>query len=322
MNFLVVGHICYDEIHYSSGEKTEGFGGIYYAVATLAALAGKEHTVLPVFPIGEDLKDVLFDRLKAFPNVNAEGIYTIDQPTNRVKLFYSDQVERIECSESIAPPIRFEAIAPRVRKAGAILINMISGFDITYETLYAINEARVSRDKPIYFDFHSLTLGIDENHKRFRQPMTEWRRWAFYLDVVQMNETEAATLAVEKLSQEHLAKTLLSLGPRALAVTRGERGVKLYYDERKKTLEHDVPGIDPFAGGLRMDDAGDTPDRDRRDPTGCGDVFGAAFIYRYAMSGDLIAAAEFANTVAAAKVPIAGSDGMHKLAPLADAVQE
>jgi sugar/nucleoside kinase (ribokinase family) len=325
MNFLVVGHLCYDEIQYSSGEKSEGFGGIYYAITSLAALAslaGKDHSVIPVFPVGEDMRDELFDRLKNYPNISTEGIYTIDQPTNRVKLFYSSQAERIECSEFISPPISFEAIRPWVRKANAILINMISGFDITYDTLYAINETGGSHEKPIYFDFHSLTLGIDENHKRFRQPLVEWRRWAFYMDIVQMNQIEASTLTTEKLSHDQLAKTLLSLGPRALVITRGERGVKLYYDDRKKTLEHEIPGIDPSSLGIEADGDSGIVNQEQRDPTGCGDVFGAAFIFRYAMGGSLIAAAEFANTVAAGKVLIAGSDGMQRLTHVAVPFQE
>ncbi len=317
MNFLVIGHLCYDEINYASGEKLEGFGGIYYAAATLAVLGGKEHTVLPVFPVGKDKKDELLAKFKSFGNVVTDGIYEIDQPVNRVKIFYGDRgTERIECSEHIAPPVSFDAIRPFLRRSNAILINMISGFDITYDTLLNINEGRGSREKPIYFDFHSLTLGINEDNKRFRRPMIDWRRWAFNLDIVQMNEDEAAQMTVEKLPEEPLAKTMLALGPRAFVVTRGERGAVLYCDDRKKTLRQEIPGIRIERGenGKRS-----RPDvHSKRDPTGCGDVFGAAYLYKYMLSGDFKAAAEFANEIAARKVPINGSDNLEALNPVVE----
>jgi sugar/nucleoside kinase (ribokinase family) len=46
------------------------------------------------------------------------------------------------------------------------------------------------------------------------------------------------------------------------------------------------------------------------DPTGCGDVFGAAFFLKYLESGSSQKAAEFANKVAAYHTTYAGTDGL------------
>jgi len=307
MNILVIGHLCYDEIHPPDQEPVYGFGGIFYSVAALAAVAGNGHKIIPVFGVGEDKKDELFARLSEFLNISTEGIFTFQGPTNRVKLFYDDDHERIECSEMIAPPIPVSAAQSYVKRSDAILINMVSGFDVTFDMLYAINESKSSRNVPVYFDIHSLTLGVDENNKRFRRPMMDWRRWMFYTNIVQMNELEAATLTLERLAEEQLAKIMITLGPKTMLVTRGDRGVGVYQADKKKVLREDIPGIKINREG------NDTAKKVLPDPTGCGDVFGAAFLFHYVKSGDSIASARFANRVAARKAAMQGSNDLRHL---------
>ncbi len=307
MNILVIGHLCYDEIHPPGQEPVSGFGGIFYSVATLAAVAGNEHKIIPVFGVGEDKRDELIARFSEFPSISTEGIYTLECQTNKVKLFYGDADERIECSEMIAPPVPVSAVQPFVKRSDAILINMVSGFDVTFDTLYMINDNKSSRNVPVYFDIHSLTLGIDENNKRFRRPMMDWRRWMFYANIVQMNELEAATLTLERLSEEQLAKIMMTLGPKVMLVTRGDRGVGVYQADKKKVVQEEIPGIQ-IPESENQTGAARTPD-----PTGCGDVFGAAFLFRYAKSGDGIDAARFANRVAARKAAMQGSNELRRL---------
>lgn len=308
MNILVVGHLCYDEIHMPEGESVTGFGGIYYPVATLAAIAGKKDTVIPVFGVGEDRKEDLFALLSGFKNVTTESIFTLNGPTNTVKLIYDDDRDRIECSEHIAPPIPVGAVQPYVKKADAILINMVSGFDITFDMLYMINEEKSSRSVPVYFDIHSMTLGVDEKSKRFRRPVMDWRRWVFHTNFVQMNEREAATLTVERLNQEQLAKIMMTLGPAAMIVTHGERGARVYQADKKKVVKTDIPGIQ-----APPEKENNTARNPYPDPTGCGDVFGAAFLFHYVKTGDVIASAHFANRVAVRKVTLQGSGELHRL---------
>ena len=54
---------------------------------------------------------------------------------------------------------------------------MVSGADITLETLGYIQMETREHGISIHFDFISLTLGTDEEYKRFRRPITDWRRW-------------------------------------------------------------------------------------------------------------------------------------------------
>lgn len=315
MNFVIVGHLCYDEITRNDGSVVKGFGGIYYTVATLSVIAGSDHKIFPVFGVGKDREEELFEQLESYPNVVTDGIYTLNGRTNTVRLFYNDTQNRIECSENIAPPIPVMAVQPFVKRADAVLVNMISGFDITFETMYMINERKSSRSVPVYFDFHSLTLGVDENNARFRRPMMDWRRWAFYASIIQMNEEEAAHLTVERLDEMQLAKHMISLGPTAMVVTRGDQGCRVYSADKKRILATDVPLVQ-----FEPDERALSHEKQLPDPTGCGDVFGAAYLYRYVQTGDVIDAAKYANRVASHRVTIERSEDLHQLAEVASRV--
>ncbi len=292
MKFLVVGHLCLDVIHPIEGPEVESYGGIYYSVGTLAALLDKSDRVFPVFGVNRDDYQVLIDHLSQFPNIDTSGIFKFDEPTNAVHLYYRDVQARIECSKDIARPIPFEEIRPHLSVDG-VLVNMISGFDVEVETLDLMRMAVRSQNIPIHFDYHSLTLGIDEKYERFRRPVEDWRRWAFMIDAVQLNEEEIAGLSVEKLTEQQTVGHLLTLSTKGVLVTRGERGASLFCNDHKHVVRKDIVGVNVERA---------------RDTTGCGDVFGAAFLYHYVKTGDLLASTEFANRVAASKVHRVGSD--------------
>ena len=297
MKILVLGHLCLDVVHGADGSETEGVGGIYYAVATLAALCDPKDRIIPVFGInGAEHRKLVAD-LARYPAVDPSGIYPFEEPTNRVHLYYKNGGSRIECSKDISGPIPFDRIR-KVLDADAILVNMISGYDLTLETLDEIRIAVRGEKIPVHFDFHSLTLGPAGNGERRRRPVEEWRRWAFMMDTVQLNEEEIAGLPLEPMSEQQTVGHLLTLGVKGVIVTRGVQGVSLFRNEQKHVVKTDIPGI---------------PAGTESAVTGCGDVFGAAFLYRFARTSDLLASAEFANRIAAAKARIPGADQLHRL---------
>jgi sugar/nucleoside kinase (ribokinase family) len=297
MKFLVLGHLCLDVIHPVDAPEVSSYGGIYYTVATLASLAGDGDRVIPVFGVNKNDRESLLQRLSEFPNVETSGIFPFDEPTNTVHLFYQNRQTRIECSKDISRPIPFERIKEFLNVNG-ILVNIISGFDVMVNTMDEIRMAIREKNIPLHFDYHSLTLGVNENHERFRRPVIDWRRWAFMTDTIQLNEEEIGGLTIEQAPEQQTVGHLLTLGGKGVVVTRGEQGASLFYNEHKKVVRKDIPGLNVALA---------------RDVTGCGDVFGAAFHLHYVKSRDLLAAAEFANQVAAAKAQISGSDGIHML---------
>jgi len=207
-------------------------------------------------------------------------------------LTYAEAGKRVERSEFIADPIPWKRIRSQVNGATMVLVNMISGFDITLETLDEIRMAAREDRVPIYLDVHSLTLAVGDDFTRFHRPVETWRRWLFMLHGVHLNEEEAAILPPERFDEETLANHVLALNTKTLQITRGERGCTAYVDDRKHIRRLDIPGI---AAGARVD------------PTGCGDVFVAAYCAHYMKSKEIPAALEFANRVAAQKARLAGS---------------
>ncbi len=287
MTITIIGHICKDIIHLP-GEKDvqeESFGGIMYTLLTLANLMSERDCVQPVFGVGQADYDMLIEQLKPYKNIDVSGIFKFKGPTNQVHLFNQKNAQtQIECSQNISAPIPFNRIKPYLDGNG-VLINMISGADITLETLGYIRMEVREQGIPIHFDFHSLTLGTDQESKRFRRPITDWRRWCFMLNSIQMSEEEALGLSAERYDEKTLTNHLMTLMVETLLITRSEHGVTaIVQDIHKKLTQKDIAGVS-FGNAINT--------------TGCGDVFGAAFLYQYLKSKDSFVAAEFANKAAA-----------------------
>ena len=252
MTITVVGHLCLDVIHHSNGEETRSYGGIFFSLVTLANLLGPKDSILPVFGVGKSDYDAFIERLQSYSNIDTSGIYKFNGPTNQVDLLYQDEHERTECSQYIAEPIPWKKIHSSL-ETNMVLVNMISGFDITLETLDALRMEVREGHIPVYMDVHSLTLGISADAKRFHRPVVDWRRWFFWLHAAQMNETEAAVLTPERFDETTLAKQTLALNTKAIFITRGSRGYTAFIDEHKQTQRIDESGI---AGDLAVDSTG------------------------------------------------------------------
>jgi sugar/nucleoside kinase (ribokinase family) len=284
MKFLLLGHLCIDVAHPRGGTASESWGGIANAVEALAGLADRNDVILPVTGVGKEDHGAFTAWLGKYPAVENAGVFLLDGPTNRIHLFEQENGARIACTKDMAPPIPFD----RIRKycaADAVLISMASGADITLETLDLIRLEIRPRATPVHFDYHNLTMGVNGAGERVRRPLPEWRRWAFMIPSVQLNEKEIAGLPLERMTEEQTVGHLLTLSVKGVVVTRGADGATLFTSEHKKILRHDIAGV-PVPGPPAT--------------IGLGDVFGAAFLLRHAATGDLHAAAEFANASAGA----------------------
>lgn len=281
IKIAVVGTVVRDTIYPYKGEPIEGWGGIYYTLSNLAGILRDRAILEPIFYLGYDVYDEFLELLKEkFPNVRTDGIHKIDQKNNRVILRYVTAEYREETSNYIPPPLPYDLISPFVGN-DVILLNFISGYEVTFETYQKIAQGKSGY---FYVDFHSLAFGRNEDGSRFYQRPENWQDWIDLPDILQMNEKEAETLAARSLESiedyKNFATELVQISKNIINMTLGSKGSVLAF------LSEGVPIVRYFEP-LKVSKVVDA--------TGCGDSFAAGFISRFLETKDPVESAKYGN---------------------------
>lgn len=254
MRLLIAGTAVQDTI-IENGKVSRSPGGISYTLTALKSFAGTDDelwvaTVLPeeipseMKPVFEDIKYYNVLPAPSFPSVTL----TIHKERERDEVFDF-------CDIPISVPVN------GLGNFDGLLVNMITGFDLTLESL---REVRRNFNGIIYIDIHTLARGLDKSNGRIFQPVPEAEEWLKNTDIVQCNENELQMLSPLK-SHNLIAGFVLSCGVKYLLVTLGADGAKMYFREK---------------GDLRS--VYISPVKTRTvTAVGCGDVFGAAFFYYF-----------------------------------------
>lgn len=301
MKIAALGTINHDTVVLPQGEVIESYGGLLYSILPLALLAEPGTTIVPVVNLGRDVEHPVKAILSRHSRISQEGIRMVPERNNRVLLRYTSHGEREEVQQGGLPPLTFEQIAPFL-DADVLLVNFISGRELSLETLRRV---RAHTMATIYMDIHSLSLGIDQEGRRFWRQIPNWPEWVAQADVVQVNRGEARLLAGGPVETERevlsLGRMVLEAGPAILLLTLGSRG----------SMMISASGEDPRL--WRFDPQ---PPAKVRDTTGCGDVFLAAFVAEHVRSGDPHKASRFANLAAGAKSGFSGIEELEGLKEL------
>jgi len=280
----VIGALVWDLIHGRDplAAPLEEWGGIAYALGGLDASLSPEWEIVPLIKVGRDLAPQAQDLLRGLDRLTPGGrCIEVPAPNNRVVLHYDSSERRCERMSGGVPGWTWPELGPMVRDLDAIYLNFISGFELCLGTAQAL---RRGFGGPIYADLHSLFLGMHQDGMRVLQPLADAPAWFGCFDMVQLNEDEMRQLSPDPLS---LSVQALAAGVRLLVVTLGARGAAYVA----------APGFDGLAGAGRpaLSPAVRTAlipgaATDALDPTGCGDVFGAAAFARL-LEGDGVEAA-------------------------------
>jgi sugar/nucleoside kinase (ribokinase family) len=303
MKYVVLGHPCLDEIVPAKGQPASSWGGIFYALAAMQHCARVDDRVVPVFPVGSAEAGALKTKLRGYTHLDLEGIYSVEQPTFRVRLEYDSPTTRREISRNMLPPIDFETLRPHLAGAHFLLLNMVSGRDLTLDQLRQI---RIATRRPhvfIYMDVHSLVLDDPpaQGPRKFRT-VANWNDWLMNVDGLQLNEEELVYFGGDERTLCDSAMSFRNV--QMINVTRADRGVSVYARDAKGEPVNEVFSridVPPVTLGTMAD------------CTGCGDVFGAAFLTYYAYTRHSILAAQFGAFVAAANGLTAGAAGVDRL---------
>ena len=303
----VVGSLVWDLIYGRDplAPPVEEWGGIAYALAGLDASLTPDWQIVPLIKVGRDLGREAQQLLNGLTHLTPGGrCVEVTAPNNRVVLHYQSTERRCERMAGGVPAWTWAELGPMVRDLDALYVNFISGFEMCLGTAQAL---RHGFQRPIYADFHSLFLGMQQDGIRVLQPLPNAGDWFGCFDFVQLNEDEMRQLSPDPLS---LSAQALGAGVSLLTVTLGPRGSAYVA----------APGFDHISDRSEPKSA-DTltairsalikaPGTETLDPTGCGDVFGAAAFARLLAGDSVEAALGHATRLAARNAAFRGATGL------------
>ena len=323
MRIGILGSLVWDLIYGRDplAPPVEEWGGIAYALAGLDASLTPDWEIVPLIKVGRDLSAEAQDLLRGLSRL-APGARCaeVTAPNNRVVLHYQSTERRCERMAGGVPGWTWPELGPMVRDLDAIYLNFISGFELCLGTAQALRQGFAG---PIYADLHSLFLGMQQDGMRVLQPLPNAPDWFGCFDMVQLNEDEMQQLTPDPLT---LAADALGAGVSLLTVTLGPKGVAYVA----------APGFDGLADSRSVGQSVSRSGVDRLhaptarpadrptvrtalipaahvetlDPTGCGDVFGAAAFARMLAGDSIEAALRHATALAARNAGFRGASGL------------
>ena len=325
----LLGSLVWDQIHGRdpASAPVEEWGGIAYALAGLDASVAPGWEIVPLIKVGSDLAGQAAAFLRGLEHlVPGARCVEVPAPNNRVVLYYQSSERRTERMSGGVPGWTWAELGPMVRDLDALYLNFISGFELPLGTAQAL---RRGFEGPIYADLHSLLLGMQHDGVRVPRTLPDAAQWLACFDVVQVNEDEMRLLSPDPLA---LAADALGAGVSLLIVTLGGKGAAYFANA----------GFDAFATGRpeggaagRLSEGSTEPSLAHRpsrpaaprpirsalvaapaidllDPTGCGDVFGAACAARLFAGAPVEEALAHANAMAARNAAFRGAGGLSR----------
>ncbi|MDP3581328.1 MAG: carbohydrate kinase family protein, partial [Ignavibacteria bacterium] len=191
----------------------------------------------------------------------------------------SGESERREVYKNIAENLSLAKLE-NLSQFDGILINMITGFDISLTQLKWLRE---NYSGLIYLDVHTLSRGLDEEGKREFRQIPNIEEWLSCVDILQCNDSELKTIC-DTQTEEGFAYWVLEQGIKLLIITKAENGAVVYFNNKSGLDFLKINGEKIVV----------------KNTIGCGDIFGATFFYSYIRTRDCKHSLEFANHAGAA----------------------
>ena len=271
MNFLIIGHSVVDKIIDKDSISIKP-GGIFYTVVSLLSQIQIEDRLYLCSGIDKK-NEVLFK--DAYDRIERKFINYVDS-IPKVELVVHLTGERKETYSQTAQNLLLPA--DDLNRFDGILINMISGYDIS---LAQLKQLRKNYSGLIYFDVHTFSRGVDKNLNRIFRQIPNFDEWAKCIDILQANESELLTLS-DREEEAAIVDELFSYGIKQIIITRAERGATVFFRENDS-----IRKIHKDALQVKVSNK-----------IGCGDVFGAVYFYNYIKNKNVLLAMEQANLFA------------------------
>lgn len=297
----VLGTLVWDRIWHpadATDSPREQWGGLTYSLISAAAALPTGWTAVPLIRVGRDRHLQAADLLSSL-DLPTDHLIAVDAETNRVDLRYRNDAERDETLTGGTGAWPWTELEPRVAGLDALYINFVSGFELDLATAKRLRGAFRG---PIYADLHSLFLGEPTESAREPRVLPDAGDWLSCFDVVQLNASELSLLSPPD-PLRLVSSTVREGRPLALVETRGERGARLWRGPRVASDARAWPSLRSTSSAeIETEILPLSEGPAAGDPTGCGDVWGAAFFLSLLAGHDWRSAAERAHRFAAAKM--------------------
>jgi hypothetical protein len=287
VNIVIIGTINKDLILPFQGASIQSFGGIYYTLSALSSLAGKDISLTPVSFIGEEVYPRLMALFQGFPNIVKEGLYSIPLKHHEVILEYVSPEIRTEKALFNFPHLEWKQLK-KFKNADFYIVNLITGWDLSLNAFQRLSKKYFDK---LYLDIHFLVMGIDKLGNRFPQRPDNIEKWIQGARFVQMNQNEFEIINEDALHETEFYEKYMK-PEQILLITLAGQGVRVIFQKNSMIRNKHFPAFKPE----RIEDV-----------TGCGDVFGAGFVFQYLNTQNLYSAVEFANRSAAANCMLKGT---------------
>jgi adenosine kinase len=231
--------------------------------------------------------------LKNHPNVLVDGLIPLDQKNHEVILEYVSPEERKEKALFNFPPLDWKKIKAFL-KADFYLVNLITGWDLSLPAYKKLSKKYYDK---MYIDIHFLVMGIDDMGRRYPRRPEDIDAWLRGARFVQMNKREFSIICGKETHEIDFFERNFR-DDQILIITLGSNGARIIFRKNGMTR-------DKHFSAYKLEKIVDT--------TGCGDVFGASFVWHYLRNEDIYQSVQYANLVAAANCLLQGTNEIDDL---------
>jgi hypothetical protein len=259
----VIGTVVEDTIDRPGEATVHDMGGAYHSVIAMSVFLPDGAAAVPITAVGEDTIARVRADWGGLPRISLEGLLPVPEINNKVHLEYDAEGGRDETLTGGVPPLAWSDIEPWTGRVAAWCWNFIAGSEVDRDTF---EKVKARSTGPLHLDVHNLCYGPPRpGLPREHRAPEDWEGWVEGATWVQVNEIEAGLLhdgRAAPLPHERegaLASRVHALGAEGLLITRGARGAT-WLPRGGRTFEAPAGSEDAV------------------DPTGCGDVFGAAWV--------------------------------------------
>ena len=284
---VVCGSVIYDKIQTFKGEIIKSFGGITYSIITLAQLL-PDYEIVPLTWISDTKYQEFKKFLSQYQNVNLNYIKKVEKMSHNF-LLYTSPEERIEFMEIVEHSLEIKDLLPFLDNSQVFLINYTMYSDVPYETLKWL--ANAFRNL-IYIDIHSLVRR--KKGEKFVPTYEIVPKWGDYVlcgDIIQMNKEELSYFSGFIIKEKEDIERIVSL---MFMINRALKGV------------HITLGSEGSYGMWKEEERYESKffktKETEGDVTGCGDVFGSAFLSHYLKTKNFEKSTEFAHKIVLQKL--------------------